>query len=129
MKIFASKTHIDLEAPIKMTEIQQEKFIKFMQKMFPDISVVYDIWEASKVMPDDIIRPPPIEWTIDDYLTLLEPKSNEEIEEKLGRTEMSVKMKRGAFVPDFYSWMSSKGYTSAITKKIVEEFFEERGGI
>lgn len=127
MKIFASKTHIDLEAPIQMIEIQQEKFIEFMQQMFPEISVVYDYWEASKAMPDDMERTN-IKWTIDDYLTLLEPKSNEEIEEKLGRTEMSVKMKRGAFVPDFYSWMSSKGYTSTITKEILEEFFEERGG-
>jgi hypothetical protein len=126
MKIFASKTHIDLEAPIQMTKMQQEKFIEFLQKMFPDISVVYDFLEASKTMPDDMERTH-IAWTIDDYLTLLEPKSNEDIEEKLGRTEMSVKMKRGAFVPDFYSWMSSKGYTPPMTKEIVEEFLKERG--
>lgn len=128
MKIFASKTHTDLEAPIQMTEIQLEKFIECMQKMFPYIGVDYGIREASKVMPDYRDRPH-IKWSIDDYLTLLEPKSNEEIEEKLGRTEMSVKMKRGAFVPDFYSWMSSMGYISPITKEMVEEFLEEKGGI
>jgi len=125
MKIFASKTHIDLEAPIQMTETQQEKFIKFMKKMFMNVSVDYDIWEATKIMPDDMDRTN-IKWTIDDYLTLLEPKSNKQIEEKLGRTEMSVKMKRGSFVPDFYSWMCSKGYTSPITKEKIEEFFEGR---
>lgn len=126
MKIFTSKTHIDLEAPIQMTEVQQDKFIKFLQKMIPDISVVYDFPEAIKAMPDDMKRNH-ITWEIDDYLTLLEPISNEDVEEKLGRTEMSVKMRRGAFVPDFYSWMSSKGYTSPITKEIVEEFIEEKG--
>lgn len=126
MKIFTSKTHIDLEAPIQMTGVQQEKFIEFLQNMFPDISVVYDFQEASKTMPDDMKRTH-IAWTIDDYLTLLEPISNEDVEEQLGRTEMSVKMRRGSFVPDFYSWMSSKGYTPPITKEMVEKFVEERG--
>lgn len=125
MKIFTSKTHIDLEAPIQMTGVQQEKFIEFLQNMFPDISVVYDFQEASKTMPDDMKRTH-IAWTIDDYLTLLEPISNEDVEEQLGRTEMSVKMRRGSFVPDFYSWMSSKGYTPPITKEMVEKFVEER---
>ena len=126
MKIFTSKTHVDLEAPIQMTGAQQEKFIEFLQNMFPDIGVIYDYPEAVKTMPEDMTRNH-IAWEVDDYLTLLEPMSNVDVEEKLGRTEMSVKMKRGLFVPDFYSWMSSKGYAPPITKEMVEKFIEERG--
>ena len=126
MKIFASKTHVDLEAPIQMTGVQQEKFIEFLQNMFPDIGVIYDYPEAVKTMPEDMTRNH-ITWEIDDYLILLEPISNEDVEEQLGRSEMSVKMKRGLFVPDFYSWMSSKGYTPPITKEMVEKFVEEKG--
>jgi len=126
MKIFASKTHIDLEAPIQMTGLQQEKFIEFLQNMFSDVSVYHDYPEAVKTMPEDMTKNH-VTWEIDDYLALLEPISNAAVEEQLGRSEMSVKMKRGAFVPYFYSWMSSKGYIPPITKEMVEKFIEEKG--
>ena len=127
MEILATKTHIDLEAPIQMNEVQQEKLIEFMQKMFPYIEVEYDVREAKKRMPDYIERTP-IKWTIDDYMALLGSESNEEICEKLDRTDMSVVMKRGAFNADFYCWMNSRGYSSPITKQMIEEFLEKRGG-
>lgn len=127
MKIYATKTHIDLEAPIQMNEVQQERLIEFMIKIFPHIEVAYDAREAKRKKPDDINRTP-IKWTIDDYMALLGPESNDEICEKLDRTYMSIVMKRGAFNADLYCWMSSKGYSSPISKQMVKEFLEERGG-
>lgn len=127
MKIYATKTHIDLEAPIQMNEVQQERLIEFMKKIFPHIEVAYDAREAKRKKPDDINRTP-VKWTIDDYMALLGPESNDEICEKLDRTYMSIVMKRGAFNADLYCWMSSKSYSSPISKQMVKEFLEERGG-
>ena len=128
MKIYTSETHLDLEAPINMSDIQQEKFIEFMDKICPEISVT-NVREISKRKPV-IIEPSGSEkWTVDDYFAILGAKSNNELGNELGRTEMSVKMKRGIFVPDFYSWINSMGYIAPITKEMVEEFLNERGGI
>jgi hypothetical protein len=125
VKIYASETHVDLEAPINMSEIQQEKFIEFMEIICPDISVI-NVREISKKKPVKDEPPNPKKWTVDDYFAILGAESNNELENKLGRTEMSVKMKRGTFVPDFYYWINSKGYIAPITKEMVEEFLNER---
>lgn len=124
MKIYASKTHVDLEAPIQMTDTQLEKFINFMEKMFPDIEVVYDVEEATKEMGE--IDRTTTKWTVDDYLALLEPISNERIENNTEKTEWAIKMKRGEFIPDFISWMKSKGYSPPITKKMVKEYLGKK---
>ncbi len=123
MKIFVSKTHIDLEAPIQMTEEQLEKFIDFFEKLFSDV-------EINEVMEPD--REPPgsgerIPWTVDHYMALLKPGNNEEIAMEIGRSDMSVRMQRGSFVPEFISWMNKKGYSAPYTKKMINEYLEEKG--
>lgn len=128
MKIYATKTHVDLEAPIQMNEVQQERLIGFMKKIFPHIEVAYDVREAKRKTPEDPPDRTNIKWTIDDYMALLGPESNDEMCGKLDRTYMSIVMKRGAFNADLYCWMSSKGYSSPISKQMVKEFLEERGG-
>ena len=128
MKIYTSKTHLDLEVPINMTDIQQEKFIEFMEKICPEIDVT-NVREMSKKKPVIGPKEPPNKWTVDDYFAILGAESNFELGNELGRTEMSVKMKRGNFVLDLYSWINSMGYIAPITKEMVEEFLNERGGI
>lgn len=128
MKIYTSKTHLDLEVPINMTDIQQEKFIEFMEKICPEIDVT-NVREMSKKKPVIAPKEPPNKWTVDDYFAILGAESNFELGNELGRTEMSVKMKRGIFVLDLYSWINSMGYIAPITKEMVEEFLNERGGI
>jgi hypothetical protein len=125
MIIYSSKTHIDFEAPIQMTETQLEKFIKFMEGMYPSIEVVYDVEEKTKEMGD--IERTFSKWTVDDYLSILESDSNENIENKTEKSEMAIKIKRGSFIPDFFSWIKSKGYSSTITKKMIKEYLRERG--
>ena len=127
MKIYTSETHLDLEAPIKMGDIQQEKFIEFMDKICPEIGVT-NVREISKKKPEMIEKPDKRKWTIDDCFALLGAKSNNELGNELERTEMSVKMKRGIFVLDLYSWINLMGYIAPITKEMVEEFLNERGG-
>lgn len=125
MKIYTSQTHIDFEAPIQMTQTQLEKFIKFMEGMYPDIEVVYGVEEKTKEMGD--IERTFTKWTVDDYLSILESDSNEKIENKTEKSEMAIKIKRGSFIPDFFSWIKSKGYSPPITKKMIKEYLKERG--
>ncbi|MCK4796301.1 MAG: hypothetical protein KAT05_02905 [Spirochaetes bacterium] len=122
MNIFKSKTHIDFETPIQMTETQLNKLIKFMKKTFPDIDIIYDVKEASKEM--GAIERTNSKWTVDDYLILLEPHTNEQVESMTEKSEMSIKMKRGSFIPEFYSWMKAKKYTPPFTKKMLKEFLK-----
>lgn len=123
MEIYVSQTHVDLEAPIQMTEEQREKFINFFENMFSNV-------EINEVIEPD--RGPPgsgehIRWTVDHYLALLKPGNNEEIAKEIGRSDMSIRMQRGFFVPDFLSWMNKKGYSAPYTRKMIQEYLEEKG--
>jgi len=124
MKIIVSNTgYVDLEAPIQMTEDQQEDFIKFFNNMFPGEVEVFDSLEKSRTFVAGDNEPKV--WSIDEYVLLLGPKSNEELAKQLDRTTMGVKMKRGHFVPDFWVWMKKKGYSSPIDSKMVKEYLKE----
>ncbi|ABE53173.1 Hypothetical protein Mbur_2319 [Methanococcoides burtonii DSM 6242] len=124
MKIYVTNNYIDFEAPIHMTEDQREKFIDFMQINYSDIGV-REVEEVSKRMGS--VSRQMIEWTADDYFALLKADSNEELSRETGRTNMSIIMKRGSFIPEFYSWINLKGYSAPITKKMVNEYLMERG--
>ena len=128
MKILVYKSgYVDLDSPVHMTETQRKKFIEFFRSMFPGNVEVYDIKEKTKNYHSrEIIQK---KWTIEEYELLLGPDSNLELSEKLGRTEMSVKMQRGSFVPEFFAWLKKKGYSqSSINKKLIEKYLEEKEG-
>lgn len=124
MKIYVTDNYLDFEAPIHMSEEQRKNFIDFMQINFPEI-IVQEVYEVSKEMGS--VSRQMFEWTADDYFALLKADSNEELSRETGRTDMSIIMKRGSFVPEFYSWMNLKGYSAPITKKMVNEYLIERG--
>ena len=125
MKILIKDGYVDFEAPIQMTDYQREKFIKFMKKMFPSDFKTREVSEKSKEMGEREASPK--KWTINEYSLLLSPKSNKELAKKLGRTEMSVKMERGHFVPEFMVWAKKKGYALSEDKKIIQEFLDKKG--
>lgn len=123
MKIYASRTHVDLEAPIQMTDEQYEKFHKFFNDMFKDVEIE-EVIEAERSPPGHGER---IRWAVDDYLVLLKPGDNIEIANEIGRSDMSIRMQRGSFVPDFLSWMNKNGYSEPYTREMIEEYLEEKG--
>lgn len=123
MKIYVSQTHVDFEAPIQMTEIQLEKFINFFKNIFKDIEII-EVVEADRWPPGSGEH---IRWTVDDYLALLKPGDNIEVASEIGRSEMSIRMQRGSFVPEFLSWMNKKGYSVPYTREMIEEYLEEKG--
>jgi hypothetical protein len=65
------------------------------------------------------------EWTENDLLELLSSKDNDVIAREMDRTIMSVKMKRGSFVPNFWKWMKDNGRNSPIDLPMVRDFLRE----
>jgi hypothetical protein len=123
MKICVSQTHVDLEAPIQMTDEQYGTFIDFFTDMFEDVEIK-EVIEAERGPPGHGEH---IKWTVDDYLALLKPDDNIEIANAIGRSDMSIRMKRGSFIPEFLSWMNKKSYSEPYTREMIEEYLEEKG--
>jgi hypothetical protein len=73
---------------INMTPVQFTIFEKFFKDNFPGIEFIDREEKKKKIGPNDA---DPREWTLDEYVELVRPLSNQEIAAKLGRTEMSVK--------------------------------------
>lgn len=113
---------VDFEAPIWMTDEQREEFIQFFKKTVRDVEVK-DVEEAKGVFGSEDAEYR--EWTVDDYYELLSSDPNAVVARKLRRTEMSIVMKRGEFVPEFYVWLKAKGYTLPASKKMVGEYLKE----
>ena len=125
MKILLhSSGHVDLEAPINMTQEQSDIFKNFFEERFPGIEFI-DRTEKDRNAGAHNVNPK--KWTLDEYLLLLGPLSNSEIAAKLGRTDMSIKMMRGQFVPDFFTWMKKKGYSLPVETKVISNYFIEMG--
>jgi hypothetical protein len=98
---------VDLEAPIQMTDAQRKQFIAFFQKNFGEVSV-QDIEEPVKNMGER--ESTPKKWTVEEFALLLGPETNEELTIAMGRTIMSVTIRRGGFVPEFLSWCEENEY-------------------
>jgi hypothetical protein len=124
MKFFMKGMHLDFEAPIHLEEDQFNNFVSFMKKLLNENVEIKNITEKHKVMSD--IQRSPKNWSTKEFFLLLSPMSNEELEKKLERTNMSIVMMRGHFVPGFMSWARKKGYDSSkITETVIKQFLEE----
>lgn len=127
MKILIYKSgHVDLEAPINMTQDQFDIFTKFFENYFHNVEYAEKIEATKKAGTGEGEHK---DWTLEDYLTLLEPIDNLSLATKMDRTEMGIRMKRGQFVFDFLAWMKKKGYSLPVNKAIIKEFFGEQGEI
>jgi hypothetical protein len=67
-------------------------------------------------------------WTELELEYLLSDLTTEELSEKLGRTWMSVDIKRGQFYPKFLMWCDEKGHNiiTSNTKDLIKEFMKEK---
>jgi len=120
------KGRVDFEAPIDMTEQQTEQFKRFFEEKFEDV-FFQEVKEPDRTGEGDNGREVK-SWELEDYLTLLKTNSNNEAAEKLDRTEMSIRMKRGSFQPKFLEWAKNEGYTKPLKNcdgELLEEYFGE----
>jgi hypothetical protein len=116
--------YVDFEAPVQMTDEQGEKFISFLKGIFPDLKT-REVKEKTKSVGGREFSPK--KWSVDECYLLLSPDFNAVLGDKMSRSEMSVRMERGHFVPEFLCWAKKKGYSFPVSKKVVQEFIEERG--
>lgn len=126
MKILiGDKGNVDFDGPIQMTPEQKKKFIDFMKNLF---AVVIEE-ESDKIrigrLGDKFFAR---KWTPEERGLLLEIRDIEKVSKELGRSWMSVDIKRGQFIPEFMRWVDSNGYdiVKDDTKKLIEEFMEEK---
>jgi len=128
MKFFIKGDLIDFESPIPMDEQQLTEFQEIMNDLVAESPkgelVIQEVKEKYKTYSKENSekgRP----WTIQELLILTHPKTNEEIQSEIGRTEMSVRMHRAKFVPEFMSWARKNGYSSKqITIEIITKYLE-----
>lgn len=123
MNIITNGDFLDLETPIYMTESQKKEFVNFMEKQFgikTEEIIEPDIEEGEEKEPSEQKK-----WTAEEFCLLFDySKTNSELAKLLDRTEMSIHMKRGGFVPEFLVWAKNKKYTNPITKKMIEEYLK-----
>jgi len=123
MNILINSEDVDFEYPVYMSDEQREKFIAFMQSLFPEIKVV-ETPEPERPGPKHNKSK---KWSLDEYReVLLNPGNVEELVSKLGRSKEGIGMQIIAIVPKFNSWCRKKGYSKK-TNETVEEFIKEIG--
>lgn len=124
MKVLIKNNLVDLEAPVCVTEEQEEKIVSFFKKNFPDVSS-REVSEPEREYGEREQKQMH-KWTAKDYLMLFSDDSNEEISSKIGLgTEMGSRMKRGEFVMKFLKWKKQKKEGSLISEKLIQEFLDE----
>lgn len=131
VKLFTKGDELDLEAPIWLDEEYFQKFISFLRENFPEEVKVSYVDEKERIMNAEEGKSPR-EFGNEELSYLLDPDMGvNQISKKTGRTEVSVKMKKAQFVPEFISWARSKEIdinekTKEEVKAIISQFIEDR---
>lgn len=126
MKILmGDKGHIDFDEAILMTPEQRERFIEMMRDLFSVIQLENTDKFRLERLGDKIFAR---NWTNAELKYLLEIKDLDTICEGLGRSWMSVDIKRGEFIPLFMTWAHEKGYdiVHGDIKSLIEKFIEDK---
>ena len=126
MKVYYNKFgKVDFQAPVYMDEDYFNKFCKFLSELLKEKVDVIQTKEKERWVGETEKHPK--KWTTKELLLLLSPMNNDELGSQLKRSDMSILMKRGEFVPAFMSWAKKKGYKTAdITVTVINKFLEEQ---
>jgi hypothetical protein len=126
MKILlGDKGHFDFDGPILMSPEQKKDFEKMMRELFTVIQFEQGEHFRVKRLGDKIFTRP---WALDELRCLLEIKDINTVCRELGRSWMSVDIKRGEFMPDFMSWAYENGrdIIQGDTRNLIEEYIKDR---
>lgn len=126
MKILIGNNgNVDFDGPVEMNQDQREEFINLMNSLFK----VVQIKKADQIRFDRIgdklfMKP----WEKEEYAVLLEIEDTNNVSEMLGRTWMSVDIKRGDFFPKFMLWVEMKGKSllKDNIQDLIEDFMKEK---
>lgn len=117
--------NVDFDSPVQMTSEQKDKLIEFLRSMF----AIVEEEPASEFRTDRIgdkffMR----SWTSSEHALLLEIEDTSKVAEKLGRSWMSVDIKRGEFLPEFLMWAheKNKDLLKGNINELIEEFMKTK---
>jgi hypothetical protein len=122
-----SKDKIDFSAPVEMTEQQYQEFIELLEEIFAEEAVQERTMEetrSDRLGDKHFSR----EWTASEASLLYELEDTRAIANKLGRSWMSVDIKRGHFLPPFLDWVDENEHDLMRDdiKNLVEEYMEDK---
>ncbi len=116
---------VDFAQPIRMTEAQRSRFLNFLRDMF----AVVEEEEVTEFRSERLGEKSfPRRWTSRELALLVEVKDVAQVAELLGRTWISVTIKRGGHVAEFLQWVKAQGHNLATEdiRELIDEFLEER---
>lgn len=117
--------NVDFEYPIELSKEQKQRFFNFLRDKFYFVSEEETEYFRTKRMGESLFMK---EWAPEELTLLFKiDVVNDEVSKKLGRTWMSIDMKRGMFIPEILAEAKKKGldiYKIDI-KKFIEEFLKE----
>jgi len=126
VKLYTRGDCLDFEAPVYMDEEYFNKFHSFLETLTGEKIEVIAKEDKEKHMGEGTEKTSK-KWTAKEFILLLGPEDNSVLAEKLDRTDMSILMTRGAFVPNFMSWAKKKGYNEkSITIAVIEKYLEAK---
>jgi len=117
--------NVDLDGPLEMDKRQRKAFFELMGSMF----AVVQQERSDKVRFERLGNKMFLRaWEPEEYALLLEIEDTKKISEKLGRSWMSVDIKRGEFFSNFMIWVQRNGrnVVSDNVKDLIEEFLKEK---
>lgn len=128
MKIYIGHNgNVDFDAPVKMTEEQYQRFLSMMRKMFAVVIPENVSEHRIERLGDKMFWKT---WDLEEYVLLFDAININSVCERLGRTWMSVDLRRGEFIPDFMIWARIKGIDIFANpekiRNLVEEYLEDK---
>jgi len=126
--LIGDKGNLDFNAPIKVTEIQKYEIIKFFESVYKVVEIEKAEEFRTERIGDKFF---PREWTEKEYEILFEIENTEKVSEMLGRSWMSVDIRRGIFLPDFLEWgkRNNKDLIKGNIKEYIKKFIKEKRDI
>jgi hypothetical protein len=118
--------HIDFNQPIKMSQEQFHKFSNFLKSIFAIVKQDNTLHLRDERLGDKLFQMP---WVNEEeYEMLLHVEDTNKISELLGRSWMSIDIKRGQFLPDFMSWAKERklDIVKDNSKEMIKEFMKTK---
>ncbi len=124
--LIGSEGRFDFGAPLILSDEQRAKLLDFLRKEFEPVEI-----EFSDEFREERLGDKPrfmAEWSKKEYAMLLLPRGNEYLEDKMGRTWMSIVMKRKDFLPDFETWLRANSLSiSQANEELIGKYLDELG--
>jgi len=117
--------HVDFAEPVCVDEDTKERFIQGLKDLF---SVVEDVRKEGRVHRLGDKPRFPSRWSKKELALLLDAYSNEELVDRLGRSYLSIIIKRGKFLPEFNTWLYRNNYTLTEDnhEELIHKFMKEK---